>query len=278
MHCFDLFIRLACFSDKNKSRHPFSQASALAKESGCNFLALAPSSLLSKWLGESEQIASAVFSLARRVAPTIIFIDEIDGLFRERSSSEHEAHKNLKAEFMQCWDGLSKADGGAMVVVLGATNRPYDIDPAILRRLPRAFEVGLPTTLDRVAILDTLLADANLAEGFSKMKVAEATEGYSGSDLSELLRASMMQPVREALRKVTKAARLAEDSSRGGSSKRGSNFKPATPTLRPLSVDDVLRARDEVTVTQAQSQQYMFKSAVATQQANIQARAASGLM
>lgn len=248
------------------------QASALAKESGCNFLALSPSSLLSKWLGESEMTASAVFSLARRVAPTIIFIDEIDGLFRERSSSEHEVHKNLKAQFMQDWDGLATDDGGATVIVLGATNRPYDIDPAILRRMPRAFEVGLPSAKDRVAILGTLLVDAELADGFSMAKIADATDGYSGSDLSELLRAAMMQPVREALRKVAKAVKAG-----GGASQSGKKAIPQTPALRPLSVEDVLRARRETTVTQAQSQQYMFKSAIADQQARNRARAANGL-
>jgi ATPase family AAA domain-containing protein 1 len=246
-------------------------ASALAKESGANFLALSPSSMLSKWLGETEQLARAVFSLARRVAPTIVFIDEIDGLFRERSSSEHEAHKNLKSEFMQMWDGLATDDCGAMVVVLGATNRPYDVDPAILRRMPRAFEVGLPSPSDRVAILRKLMSDADLEPAFSFERVAEVTEGYSGSDLKELCRAAMMQPVREALRVTAKAARIASES---GQDCRSTIPEGATTRLRPLALDDVLQARADVTRTEAQSQQYLLRSAVATRKAQQQAVAA----
>jgi ATPase family AAA domain-containing protein 1 len=228
-------------------------ASALAKESGANFLAISPSSLLSKWLGETEQIARAIFSLARRVSPTIVFIDEIDGLFRERSSSEHEAHKNLKSEFMQMWDGLAIDDGGAMVIVLGATNRPYDVDPAILRRMPRAFEVGLPTKADRVSILRKLTSDANIEPGLSFEAVAEATNGYSGSDLKELCRAAMMQPVREALCQAVKHA---------GQPEADPNVDNID--VRPLALADMLQARVDLTRTETQSQEYLLQSTVAS--------------
>lgn len=219
-------------------------AKALAKESGAVFLALSPSSLLSKWLGETEQTARAVFTLARRVAPAIIFIDEIDGLFRERSSSEHEAHKNLKAEFMQLWDGLT-TDDGAGVVVLGATNRPYDVDPAILRRMPRAFEVGLPTLDERVAILTAILKDVPVEPDFSFRDVAAVTDGYSGSDLKELCRAAMLQPAREAMRRARRGA--PRDKQR----------------LRALTVADVLSARGEVTRTEDQSADYLERRGAA---------------
>lgn len=216
-------------------------AKALAKESGAIFLNLSPSSLLSKWLGETEQMARAVFTLARRVAPTIIFIDEIDGLFRERSSSEHEAHKNLKAEFMQLWDGLT-TDEAANIVVLGATNRPYDVDPAILRRMPRSFEVGLPNVYERMAILKAVLHKAPLESDFSYRQVATVTDGYSGSDLKELCRAAMMQPAREAMRRMRNDT--ADDNSK----------------IRPLTVADVLRARREVIRTEVQSADYRQRS------------------
>lgn len=237
-------------------------AKALAKESGANFLALSPSSLLSKWLGDTEQLARAVFSLARRVQPTIIFIDEIDGLFRERSSAEHEAHKNLKAEFMQLWDGLTTDDRFNQVVVLGATNRPYDVDPAILRRMPRPFEVGLPNILERVEILKKVLKEVELQEPFDYMKIAEITEGYSGSDLKELCRAAMMTPVRESLRVVAKHRKMAMDAA---ANLEGSAALKSVPLslgsqessrLRPLTLTDVLTARDEVRRPQDQSADY----------------------
>ncbi|KAI0561296.1 AAA+ ATPase [Gracilaria domingensis] len=218
-------------------------AKALAKESGANFLALSPSSLLSKWLGDTEQLARAVFSLARRVQPTIIFIDEIDGLFRERSSAEHEAHKNLKAEFMQLWDGLTTDDRYNQVVVLGATNRPYDVDPAILRRMPRPFEVSLPNEAERLEILTKVLQGVTLEEGFSFSSVARVTEGYSGSDLKELCRAAMMHPLREGVR--------------GAARERASIGNSTTQKkLRPLTLEDVLRARKEVNRTEQESAHY----------------------
>lgn len=219
-------------------------AKALAKESGSNFMALSPSSLLSKWLGDTEQLARAVFSLARRVQPTIIFIDEIDGLFRERSSTEHEAHKNLKAEFMQLWDGLTTDDRHNQVVVLGATNRPYDVDPAILRRMPRPFEVGLPNHEERVEILRKVLEEVALETGFCFNTVANVTEGYSGSDLKELCRAAMMHPVRENVRAAAKEHVF------GVGNKR---------SLRPLTLDDVLTARREVSRTEDESADYQAK-------------------
>lgn len=222
-------------------------AKALAKESGSNFLALSPSSLLSKWLGDTEQLARAVFSLARRVQPTIVFIDEIDGLFRERSSSEHEAHKNLKAEFMQLWDGLTTDDRYNQVVVLGATNRPYDVDPAILRRLPRSFEVALPSVNERVDILRKVLTGVELESGFDFSAVAAATNGYSGSDLKELCRAAMMHPLREGVRGAVK-----NRSSLGSSSSRNTR-------LRALTLQDVLAARDEAHRTQEQSEDYQAR-------------------
>lgn len=236
-------------------------ASALAKESGANFLALSPSSMLSKWLGETEQLARAVFALARRVQPTVIFIDEVDGLFRERSSSEHEAHKNLKAEFMQLWDGLATDQNGTMVIVLGATNRPYDVDPAILRRMPRAFEVGLPSQSERAAVLRRILSDAEVEPNFAYDRVAAVTEGYSGSDLKELCRAAMMQPVREALRATAQAARRASAAAAATSAGPPLSSVPVEPAkLRPLELKDVLAAREDVSTTQTQSQEYLVKS------------------
>lgn len=230
-------------------------AKALAKESGANFLALSPSSLLSKWLGDTEQLARAVFSLARRVQPTIVFIDEIDGLFRERSNSEHEAHKNLKAEFMQLWDGLTTDDRYNQVVVLGATNRPYDVDPAILRRMPRPFEVALPNVDERVDILVKVLDGVDLETAFDYRQVALVTDGYSGSDLKELCRAAMMQPLREGVRSAAKD--------------RASMFEGATARerkLRPLTLEDVLDTRRTVNRTQDESIHYQTKQEQGTTQ------------
>lgn len=237
-------------------------AKGLAKESGAIFLSLSPSSLLSKWLGETEQIARAVFTLASRIQPAVIFIDEIDGLFKERSSSEHEAHKNLKAEFMQLWDGLT-TDGRNQVIVLGATNRPYDVDSAILRRMPRAFEVGLPTLQERVDILQTILRDTTKEVGFEYRKIAEVTDGYSGSDLKELCRAAMMAPAREAMLKIRRArAEIRQGGGVKGLAMSGNSQGPVNQ-IRALTVKDILHARKQVSRTEEQSATYLNRQSAA---------------
>lgn len=93
---------------------------------------------------------AALFSLAQKLAPTIIFIDEIDALLRARQTSDHEVSAMLKAAFMTFWDGLDEVKG---VVIMGSTNRIHDVDDAILRRLPRRFEIKMPDEASRFLIL-----------------------------------------------------------------------------------------------------------------------------
>ena len=145
-------------------------AKALAKESGATFINVAISSLTNKWYGESNKLVAGLFSLARKTQPCIIFIDEIDSFLRERNKGDHEATAMMKAEFMtyvaldcssssyvdllcfdRLWDGLLSSK--ERIMVLGATNRPNDIDSAILRRMPKRFAVRLPDTSQRKRIL-----------------------------------------------------------------------------------------------------------------------------
>jgi SpoVK/Ycf46/Vps4 family AAA+-type ATPase len=128
-------------------------AKALAKESNATFINLHVSTLTDKYYGESNKLVSALFSLARKLQPAIIFIDEIDSFLRERRSNDHETTGMMKAEFMSLWDGLTTGED-YRIVVLGATNRPNDIDTAILRRMPKRFSVRLPTDQQRRNILE----------------------------------------------------------------------------------------------------------------------------
>ena len=140
-------------------------AKALARESGANFVNLHISTLTEKWFGDSNKLVHAVFSLARKLQPTIVFLDEIDAVLGQRRSGEHEASGMVKAEFMTHWDGLASANvaGEAQrVLVLGATNRIQDIDEAILRRMPKKFPVALPTAPQRLRILTLLLRDTRV--------------------------------------------------------------------------------------------------------------------
>ncbi|CAL9708653.1 unnamed protein product [Knipowitschia caucasica] len=175
-------------------------AKATARASGCKFINLQPSSLTDMWYGESQKLTAAVFSLAVKIQPCIIFIDEIESFLRNRSSLDHEATAMMKAQFMSLWDGLDTS-AATQVLVMGATNRPQDVDPAILRRMPTTFHVGLPNARQRQEILCLVLAGENLSNAINLKEIAEKTEGYSGSDLRELCRDAAMYRVRDYVRK-----------------------------------------------------------------------------
>eukprot|EP00127_Corallochytrium_limacisporum_P006299 Clim_evm10s225 gene=Clim_evmTU10s225 len=171
-------------------------AKAVAKASHCVFINVQMNSLTDKWFGESQKLVSALFSLARKLQPAIIFLDEADALLRNRASNDHEATAMMKAIFMSQWDGLT-TDPDCRVIVMGATNRPYDVDKAFLRRMPQTFKVSLPNTQQREAILRVLLKSEPIDDTVNLQRLAEQTERYSGSALSELCRNAAMYVVRE---------------------------------------------------------------------------------
>ncbi|GAA5826196.1 hypothetical protein JCM10212_000877, partial [Sporobolomyces blumeae] len=166
-------------------------AKALAKESGATFINMKVSTLTDKWFGESNKLVAALFSLARKLQPSIIFIDEIDSFLRERSRNDHEVTGMMKAEFMTLWDGLTTGND-TRILVLGATNRPNDIDSAILRRMPKRFSIKLPDAGQRRNILNLMLKDLNLDSKFDMESLVRRTDGLSGSDLKESCRNAAM--------------------------------------------------------------------------------------
>ncbi|KAB8237222.1 hypothetical protein ETB97_009992 [Aspergillus alliaceus] len=186
-------------------------AKALAHESGACFINLHISTLTEKWYGDSNKLVNAVFSLARKLQPSIVFIDEIDAVLGTRRSGEHEASGMVKAEFMTHWDGLTSANSSGepqRVVVMGATNRIQDIDEAILRRMPKKFPVVLPPAPQRLRILSLVLKDTKVdRENFDLDYLVKAMAGMSGSDIKEACRDAAMAPVRELIREK-KAAGL----------------------------------------------------------------------
>lgn len=172
-------------------------AKAIAKESGAFFLLVRMSTVMDKWYGESNKIVDAIFSLANKLQPCIIFIDEIDLFLRDRSLSDHEVSALLKAEFMTLWDGLVS---NGRVLVMGATNRQGDIDLAFMRRMPKQFPVRKPGARQRREILDKILHDTILDADFDIDAVVLRTNGYSGSDLKEMCREAALNSMRQYIR------------------------------------------------------------------------------
>lgn len=179
-------------------------AKALAHESGACFINLHISTLTEKWYGDSNKLVNAVFSLARKLEPSIVFIDEIDAVLGTRRSGEHEASGMVKAEFMTHWDGLTSSTTQGKpqrVLILGATNRIQDIDDAILRRMPKKFPVDLPDPTQRLRILGLVLRDTKIDRtNFDLGFLVKAMAGLSGSDIKEVCRDAAMVPVRELIR------------------------------------------------------------------------------
>lgn len=183
-------------------------AKAIAKESRAYFLLIRMLTIMDKWYGESNKIVDAIFSLANKLQPCIIFIDEIDSFLRDRSSSDHEVSAMLKAEFMTLWDGLLS---NGRIMVMGATNRENDIDLAFIRRLPKRFAIGKPDRDQRRLILTKILREANLDPNFDIEVVVNATEGFSGSELRELCREAALNSMKEYIRENYKNGKKRSD-------------------------------------------------------------------
>ncbi|KAI2483119.1 ATPase family AAA domain-containing protein 1-A [Pyrenophora tritici-repentis] len=182
-------------------------AKALAHESGACFINLHISTLTEKWYGDSNKLVNAVFSLARKLQPSIVFIDEIDAVLGQRRSGEHEASGMVKAEFMTHWDGLASSTSSGTstpqrICILGATNRIQDIDEAILRRMPKKFPVALPSATQRHNIFSLILRGTKIdTANFDLDYLVRISAGMSGSDIKEACRDAAMGPVREYIRR-----------------------------------------------------------------------------
>ncbi|OEL17291.1 Spastin [Dichanthelium oligosanthes] len=248
-------------------------AKAVANEAGASFMNISMSTIVSKWYGESEKSIRALFSLAAKIAPAIIFVDEVDSMLGSReNSNENEASRRIKNEFMTHWDGLlSKSN--ERILVLAATNRPFDLDDAIIRRFEHRVMVGLPTLESRELIMKKLLSKEKV-EDIDFKELAKMTEGYSGSDLKNLCVTAAYRPVRELLQKEKekkKDKKEKEDKGKKAQAEKPKNQesgkkKPEsskakevksekegakgetkeTAALRPLTMEDLKKAKEEV--------------------------------
>ncbi|KAM2049784.1 hypothetical protein ACFX1T_008152 [Malus domestica] len=215
-------------------------AKAVATEAGANFINISMSSITSEWFGEGEKYVKAVFSLASKIAPSVVFVDEVDSMLgRRENPGEHEAMRKMKNEFMVNWDGLRTKDK-ERVLVLAATNRPFDLDEAVIRRLPRRLMVNLPDAQNREKILRVVLAKEDLETDVDLEAVANMTDGYSGSDLKNLCVAVAHLPIREILEKEKKERSLAL------AENRPVPELYCNTDIRPLKMEDFKHAHDQV--------------------------------
>ena len=209
------------------------------------------------YVGEGEKNVKAIFSLAKKLTPCIVFIDEADAILGSRGGpSSRTSHRELINQFLREWDGMNEHSAYIMV----ATNRPYDLDEACLRRLPRRLLVDLPTERDREAILRIHLKDESLDPAVSLQNLASQTPFYSGSDLKNLAVAAALACVREeiqqsatapnsssVLSETDRSAVAAAPSYETTSFQR--HMKPVYPEKRTLLPRHFARAQEEISAS-----------------------------
>jgi len=179
---------------------------AVAAQARATFFAISASSLGSKWIGEGEKLVRALFAVAAALSPSVIFIDEVDALLsaRKGGEGEHEASRRLKTELLVQMEGCgASAEGGTRVLLVGATNRPSELDEAARRRLAKQVYIPLPCAAARAQIVRRLLGKGGAAAcrhtlGEAELHLLTAhTAGYSGSDMKHLVQEAARAPLRE---------------------------------------------------------------------------------
>ncbi|ETN78980.1 hypothetical protein NECAME_00353 [Necator americanus] len=207
-------------------------AKAVASEARQVFFNISAASLTSKWVGDAEKTIRSLFQIARNAQPAIIFIDEIDSILCDRSEKDTEVSRRMKTEFLLQFDGATSSTDDR-ILVIGATNRPFELDDAVLRRFPKRILLDLPDERARYTLLKTILEKHNMAAGLSDYDIrwiASRTPGYSNSDLVALCKEAAMVPVRSIDRK--KLATTDESKLRN---LRCSDFDKALDVIKPSS-------------------------------------------
>ncbi|GLU02256.1 hypothetical protein SLE2022_195110 [Rubroshorea leprosula] len=204
---------------------------AIAGEAKATFFYISASSLTSKWIGEGEKLVRALFGVASCRQPAVIFVDEIDSLLSQRKSDgEHESSRRLKTQFLIEMEGFDS--GTEQILLIGATNRPQELDEAARRRLTKRLYIPLPSSEARAWIVRNLLQK----DGLLKLSqedidaICRLTEGYSGSDMKNLVKDASMGPLRDALRQGIEITKLKKEDMRAVTLQ---DFESALQEVRP---------------------------------------------
>jgi transitional endoplasmic reticulum ATPase len=208
-------------------------ARAVANESEANFYSINGPEIMSKFYGESEARLREIFQQAQQNSPGIIFIDELDAIAPKREEVTGEVERRVVAQLLALMDGLS---GRGNVIVIGATNRPGALDPALRRpgRFDREIEIGVPDKQGRHEVLQIHTRGMPLAEDVDLKKLADMTHGYTGADVSALGRETAMKALRRYLPQIN----LEEE-----------RIPPSVLEKMEVKMDDFVNAYKEVTPT-----------------------------
>ena len=226
-------------------------AKAVATECKSTFFSISASTLMSKWMGEGEKMMRGLFQMAIEKAPSVIFFDEIDSIMGARGGNEHEASRRLKTEFLVQFDGVNGAaqSPDKSLLVLAATNRPWDLDEAALRRLTRRIYIPLPDEPAREAIISSKLQKVNNSFKEEDMQqIIKITDGYSCADMQAMIREAAMMPVRELspeeLMKIEDKSKI-RDLTVDDFSKAASNQPPSVSAKTIKEFDDWIKEKGQ---------------------------------
>jgi SpoVK/Ycf46/Vps4 family AAA+-type ATPase len=207
-------------------------AKAVAKESGSRVLEVSGAQIGGKYVGESEKNVAAIFSLAQKLSPCIIFLDEADYILGSRNGQvDRGAHRATLNQFLKEWDGMSNSS----VFVMVATNRPFDLDDAVIRRLPRRLLVDLPTQADREAILRIHLQGEQLDDSVDLESLAKRTPFYSGSDLKNIAVSAALASVKEENQEAALAAAKATSKTESSVHSKAESATDSTASTEPTA-------------------------------------------
>ncbi|MHA1265230.1 MAG: AAA family ATPase [Candidatus Helarchaeota archaeon] len=214
-------------------------AKAIANECNATFFTADAASLVSKWLGESEKLIKELFKLAKEEQPSIIFIDEVDSIATQRGTrDEVGGERRIKTQLLIEMEGV-KGKAQERIIVLGATNRPWEIDPAFRRRFEKRVYVKLPDEIARRKVFEIHTEGIPLDEDVDFNELAKITEGYTGSDIALLCREAIMIPIRE----LDKEGVLSEDVE--PRAVRRSDFIQSMAKMKPVVSPEELRKFEE---------------------------------